>query len=38
MALKEDPSLEAVLVEDTGGTPTAAQRAFREAWLGSHTR
>jgi predicted metalloprotease with PDZ domain len=38
MTLKEDPALEAALVEDTGGTPTAAQRAFREAWLGSHTR
>ena len=38
ITLKEDPSLEAALVEDTGGRPTAAQRAFREAWLGSHTR
>jgi len=38
MTLKEDPSLEAALVEETGGRPTAAHRAFREAWLGSHTR
>ena len=38
MTLKEDPALEAALVEDTGGAPTPAQRAFREAWLGSHTR
>ena len=34
-ALKEDPALEAVLVEETGGTLTADQKAFRDAWLGS---
>ncbi|HEX6464107.1 MAG TPA: PDZ domain-containing protein [Vicinamibacterales bacterium] len=36
MTLKQDPSLEAVLVEDIGGTLTAAQKSFRDAWLGSH--
>ena len=35
LTLKEDPSLEAVLVEDAGGTPTTEQQAFRAAWLGS---
>jgi predicted metalloprotease with PDZ domain len=29
----EDPRLDAVLVETAGGTLTAPQRAFREAWL-----
>jgi hypothetical protein len=24
-----------VLIEDGGGTPTAEQKAFRDAWLGS---
>ena len=38
IVLKEDPALEAVLLEDTGGTPTAAQKAFRDAWLGSQRR
>jgi predicted metalloprotease with PDZ domain len=38
LTLKEDPSLEAVLLEDSGGTPTAAQKAFRAAWLGSQIR
>ena len=38
MVLKEDPALDAVLLEDTGGTPTAAQKAFREKWLGSQQR
>jgi predicted metalloprotease with PDZ domain len=36
--LVEDPTLEAVTVESTGGTLTAAQRAFRAAWLGSKAR
>jgi predicted metalloprotease with PDZ domain len=31
----DDPALEAVLVESTGGTVTADQRAFRDSWLGS---
>ena len=38
IVLKEDPALEAVLLEDTGGTPTAAQKTFRDAWLGSQRR
>jgi predicted metalloprotease with PDZ domain len=38
MTLKEDPSLEAVPVEDTGGTLTPEQKAFRESWLGAHGR
>ena len=38
MTLKEDPSMTAALVEDAGGTPTAEQKAFRDAWLGSHAR
>jgi predicted metalloprotease with PDZ domain len=38
MTLKEDPSLEAVMIEDTGGTPTAEQKAFRESWLGPHSK
>jgi predicted metalloprotease with PDZ domain len=33
--LEEDPSVEAVTLESTGGTPTDAQKAFRAAWLGS---
>ena len=35
LVLKEDPSLEGMLIEDAGGTPTAEQKAFRERWLGS---
>ena len=31
----EDPALQALPVEKTGGTLTAAQKSFREAWLGS---
>jgi predicted metalloprotease with PDZ domain len=34
----EDPSLETVTIESTGGTLTADQKAFREAWLGSKAR
>ena len=33
--LTEDPSLEVVTVEATGGALTPEQKAFREAWLGS---
>jgi predicted metalloprotease with PDZ domain len=35
VVVKEDPALEAVSIETTGGTLTAEQKAFREAWLGS---
>ncbi len=38
ITLKEDPALEAVTVESTGGTLTADQKAFRESWLGSKVR
>jgi predicted metalloprotease with PDZ domain len=38
MTLREDPGLEAVLNETLGAAPTAAQRAFRERWLGSKAR
>jgi predicted metalloprotease with PDZ domain len=38
ITLREDPDLEAVLLEDTGGTPTADQKAFRDRWLGSQQR
>lgn len=32
--VQADPHVEIVPVEATGGTPTAAQKAFRESWLG----
>jgi predicted metalloprotease with PDZ domain len=35
---KEDPSLETVTIESTGGTLTPDQKAFRDAWLGSRAR
>jgi len=38
ITLKEDPALEAVLVEESGGSLTADQKAFRDAWLGSKQR
>ncbi len=38
LTVKPDPSVEAVLLEDTGATPTAQQKAFRAAWLGSKQR
>ena len=38
ITLSEDPDLEAVLLEDAGGTPTAEQKAFRDSWLGSQQR
>ena len=34
MVLAEDPSLELVPIESTGGQLTSAQRAFRKSWLG----
>jgi len=38
MALEADPRIEIVPVEQTGGTLSAAQRQFREAWLSSKAR
>ena len=38
ITLAEDPALEAVTVESTGGTLTAAQKAFRESWVGSKVK
>jgi predicted metalloprotease with PDZ domain len=34
VTLEEDPRVETVPVEETGGTLTSAQKAFRAAWLG----
>ena len=34
MTLAEDPHVRVVTLEAAGGTLTAAQRAFRDAWLG----
>jgi predicted metalloprotease with PDZ domain len=36
LTLADDPSLEAVPVESTGGALTADHKAFRQQWLGSH--
>jgi predicted metalloprotease with PDZ domain len=38
ITLKEDPALEAVMIEDTGGTLTPEQKIFRDAWLGSQQK
>jgi predicted metalloprotease with PDZ domain len=38
LVLAEDPAMEIVTVESSGGTPTPAQRAFRQAWMGSQQR
>jgi predicted metalloprotease with PDZ domain len=38
MKLGEDPNVEVVAFEDAGRTPTAAQLAFRAAWVGSRQR
>ena len=35
IALEEDPRVEVVLVEKSGGTLTEEQRRFRDSWLGS---
>jgi predicted metalloprotease with PDZ domain len=35
MRLAEDPHQQIVTVEQGGGTPTEAQRRFRDAWLGA---
>lgn len=34
VAVEADPHVEIVPIEAAGGTPTAAQKAFRESWLG----
>jgi hypothetical protein len=34
----DDPTLEILPVESTGGTLTAEQKSFREAWLGSKVK
>jgi len=36
--LAEDPSFEIVTLESTGGTPTDAQKAFRDGWLGTRQK
>ncbi|HEY7057474.1 MAG TPA: PDZ domain-containing protein [Vicinamibacterales bacterium] len=38
VTLKDDPSVDAVPLEATGGTPTPEQKAFRDQWLGSRQR
>lgn len=38
LTLGEDPALQAVTIESTGGTLSPAQKAFRHAWLGSKVR
>jgi predicted metalloprotease with PDZ domain len=38
IALDEDGTLEIVRLEDSGGTPTEAQLAFRAAWLGTEVK
>lgn len=38
LTLGEDPALQAVTVESTGGTLTAEQQAFRESWVGSKAK
>jgi hypothetical protein len=38
MTLQADPSMEIAAIEDAGGTLSAEQKAFRDAWLGSHVR
>jgi predicted metalloprotease with PDZ domain len=38
MVLGEDPALDALPVETTGGTLTPEQKAFRDSWLGAKAR
>ena len=38
LVFEEDPRIEVVTVEQAGGTPTAAQKQFRDQWLGSRAR
>jgi predicted metalloprotease with PDZ domain len=35
IALEEDPRIEIVPIEATGGSPSAEQKRFREGWLGA---
>jgi hypothetical protein len=35
ITLVEDPTLEVVSLESTGGTLSSDQQAFRDAWLGA---
>ena len=38
ITLGEDPGLQAATIETTGGTLTAEQKAFRNAWVGSKVK
>jgi hypothetical protein len=38
LVLDEDPRIEVVTMEQAGGTPTAAQKQFRDQWLSSKAR
>ena len=38
VTLAENPALEAVPLETTGGALTAEQKAFRNAWLGTKSK
>jgi predicted metalloprotease with PDZ domain len=38
LALEEDPRVEIVPIEQTGGSLTEAQKVFRERWLGGKTK
>src|SRR5687767_5937604 len=38
ITLRENPAVDAVPIESGGGTLTAEQKAFRDAWLGSRLR
>jgi predicted metalloprotease with PDZ domain len=38
LTLAEDPALQAVTIESTGGTLTPEQKAFRDSWVGSKAR
>jgi hypothetical protein len=38
LPLAEDPNVEVVAFEEAGRAPTAAQLAFRAAWVGSRIR
>lgn len=38
LTLGKNPTLEIVSIESAGGEPTAAQKTFRDAWLGSQAQ